>query len=337
MRLRKRYGVRNSHLRRYIILAALIFLGVILLKIGNKSYWDGKSRFTIIIQNLDLQNTNINSNLSVLSFEPAQNRAIILTIPNNSLLNVPFGYETYPAASVFKLGELDVKRGGGVLLSRTIEETLGIAVDKYLVYESRQIEIPHSRSDVQNIKNRISNLSGIIKYTFGRILGRGNISTNISYLDALKIWNSVRKLRIDQIKLVNLENSFITREIELADGSLAHKIELELFDYLVRENLTDTAIRSENIAVEIVNATNTERVAGQMARVLSHLGSHVLVKSTSDKVQNEACLVTSYIPDKIKVTLLGFLTKHYKCKINYSQNNEAKTDIKIVLGEGILQ
>lgn len=336
MRVKKRI-TGKMRLRRYIFLAALLFFGVIFWNFKNSSQWDGDSRFTIVIQNLFDENELDFTALALFSIEPSQKRALLITIPDNTLLEVPYGYKTYPASSVYRLGELDPARGGGVLLSKTIEQSLGIAIDKYFAYENSQMTIPVTREQLQIEKHKLTSYAKIAGYLFNRIVGRAKAQSDIPLIDLLKIWKSVRQLRIDQINLINLEDSFSTAEVSLADGSRARKIDPELFDFLLHENLIDTQIRMENYSIEVVNSTSEQKVAGQMSRVLSHLGAHVLVKSTGDSHQKESCLVTSYLPSAAKVKLFDFLTNHYRCKIIKSENSQVQTDIKIILGEEFLK
>ena len=131
----------------YFLSATFIFLIILAGSIffGEKTIWDGQRRFTVVFQEYSVS-PNPESYVYVFSIEPRLNRAIFLPIPGNVLLEAPYGYKTYPASSIFLLGELDNKRGGGKLLAKSIEGTLGIFVDGYYIGDGIKKFSPKSSS-----------------------------------------------------------------------------------------------------------------------------------------------------------------------------------------------
>lgn len=111
------------------VVMGLTFLGLILLLIitsmlwkkAKLSVWNGKSRLAIV--------NNIGDTLSVLVLLPDQKRSVEFAIPNQTIINVPFGYGEYQAEKVFELGSLDNR--GGKLLKRGTQDLMGIKITGY--------------------------------------------------------------------------------------------------------------------------------------------------------------------------------------------------------------
>ena len=80
--------------------------------------WDGKSRFTIVIQNIDKDNKSEDYSLSIITLEPETKKSAFIHISPDFIIDIPYGYKLYPVYSVYKLGALDRDRGGGQLLKK---------------------------------------------------------------------------------------------------------------------------------------------------------------------------------------------------------------------------
>ena len=150
MKNKKALKSSSSTKYRYYFIAVLFLLtGLVILQILGNRIWDGKSRFTILMQNISESTKADQKNLIIFSIEPAKSRAIFLLIPANTMLDLPYGYDTYPAFSIYQLGELDQNRGGGLLLSKSIETTFGVVVDGYLLSNNENyLNLPLSSDEI---------------------------------------------------------------------------------------------------------------------------------------------------------------------------------------------
>ncbi len=326
---------KKSGIRLFIyFLLCLSLILVWIIRQTSSSSWDGKRRFTVVVQNI-AEDLNSDLPVAVFSIEPRESRAIFLLIPGNTMLDVPYGYQTYIASSVYKLGELDGKRGGGLLLAKSTETTLGILIDGYLVFSNKDFfSLPKNIDELRKIKKNYFSFSGFFSFFTKIFSQREKIKSNITFIDKFRLWNEIRKLRPDQINYQNLENSNICEEKQLPDQTLVKVISKELFDGLAADNFQDTVVRSENISLEVVNAANQEKLASDFGRVLSHLGAKVILHSTSSENISEACILI-FSDKRVKSSRIFYqLTKSYNClaKEN-SQLNFGQADIKIILGE----
>ena len=98
--------------------------------------WDGVSRVNVLLMGLDYRDWSAgdiphSDTMILLTLDPVNNTAGILSIPRDLWVNVP-GYGYYKINTAFYLGELNNLPGGGAgLATKTVEEFLGVPVDYY--------------------------------------------------------------------------------------------------------------------------------------------------------------------------------------------------------------
>lgn len=271
------------------------------------------------------------NSLAIFSIEPLSRQATYISISENTQLSVPFGYKSYKAGSIYKLGKLDKLRGGGTLLSKSIENTFGLSVHGYLI---------GSMKPDLNETNKINEI-GEIKSTyflFTSVILRP-LETDISLFDRIKIWLAVRKIRNDQIKIIDLDKSGILEDQKLPDGISVSIVDTDLFDSLTEGLFIDSLIRRENISLGIINATSEEKIARDFSRILNHLGATVILKSTSKEDQKDKCKLFIYNPNHKSSRIVTWMIKYYQCKIdeNNIKPDNFQADVKIVLGKDFLK
>lgn len=313
-----------------IIIAAAIFLGFIFFAVRAtyESTWDATRRFTVVVDA---------DPLLLFSIEPASHQAVLVTIPANAILDVPFGYSTYPARAVFGLGNLDPKRGGGKLLSKGIENTFGVAVDGFFAgkNESRFI-FPSQKEKLLAFKKSYFSLVSVLPTLVRFQLLSKNLATNLSILDIVKLWTAIRDLRSDQIAIVNLDQSSVATDEKLPDGSIAKVIDQDTVDRLISSDFQDQLVRLQNISVEVVNATDMEKVASQFSRILQNMGANVIKKSTAIQKEKFNCKIFVARKDLISSIIIERVTKFYNCTTDTGQISNM-ADIKVVLGEEFIK
>lgn len=304
-------------------LTVLLFLTV---KIFHDGKWDGMRRYTIVVNS---------EPLIVFSIEPATRRALFLTLPKNTLLDVPYGYNTYPAASVFSLGELEKRHGGGALLTGSIENTLGVMVDGFITKrDSHLLLFAQTHEHVLNIKSDYFSFVGLLRSSPQAIVSGKQVVTNLSFLDMIRLWNAVRSIRSDRIIYFDLEKLGVLIDEKLPDDSSVKTIDKDRFDALISDNFQDQKVRFEKATIEIVNASGLEKLASQLGRILTSLGANVIVKSTASVVEKYTCLIYISRSSLKNSIILQRILSHYPCQISHDLINSGQTEIKIILGEG---
>lgn len=314
--------------RKLIFYLLIFFCAIGLFQFIRAGRWDGKRRFTVVINS---------SPLILFSIEPQSRRAIVVSFPVNTLLDVPYGYNTYPASSVYRLGELDSKRGGGKLLSKSIENTFGIAVDGYIAMRNSQVQYSITPLEVGTLKKQYFSFTSLIRSMF-RIPGElHGVATDLPVMDFVKLWNAIRIIRNDRINIMQLEGSKALLPDKLADGTAVLQIDTDILDFLLADNFQDQDVRAQNITLEVVNATDREKVALQFSRILEHLGAHVIAKSTSDHAETVGCLMTVSKEDVKHSIIVERLMTLYRCQVKNAVVESNLADIKIILGKEFTQ
>lgn len=309
---------------RWLILIFFLILLVVTLRSAKNSRWDGKSRLSLILS-VDNSQPEESKPLVLFSIEPRTSRAVYLVIPGNTILTVPYGYREYLASSVYKLGQLDKIRGGGSLLVKSIENTFGVLINGYLV--SPDQSFPFIIDDEKNFKKLKPGLMHMLN----------NIRTDIGLFDRLKLWWEIRKLRTDQIGYYDLNKSQFMEEVTQPDGSVIKKLNKDVFDTILNGIWEDSEVRRDNVTLEVVNATEQEKVAGDFSDILSHLGATIILTSTDKTIQKEKCLIYLLNPSFNASKVITILQKNYNCRILSKVIDGMQTDVRIILGENFLK
>ena len=156
-------------------------------------------------------------------------------------------------------------------------------------------------------------------------------------IDKLRLWNSIRKIRSDQIEFLSLSSSSIARQDKLPDGSAVYLIDSEVFDGRIDDHFQDSIIRNLQISIEVKNATSQQRIATWFARIIEHLGGDVILKTTANYPLDESCQI-SYLDKSLENSaIIKKLKQHYDCTSSISDQSDTQTDITVTIGEGFIR
>jgi len=212
----------------FIFFIFLLVLAAVLWKKAKLSVWDGKSTFSVVFLEKD--------EAMIISYQPEEKRWLELKLPLNTLVKVPFGYGEYQLKNVYDLGELD--RKGGELLRRTMQETMGLWIQGWVIKEEDR-------------------------------------DTNLSWLDQWRLW-LVKKWRTDKKIEYELEFESAFIKEKLNDNTDVFKIEQGRLDELINQEFFDSEIIGERLTIAIVNNTEVDDVARIAGRLASNLGGEVV-------------------------------------------------------------
>lgn len=322
---------KNSIIPTFFIISILMLIILIFIIQINNSIWDGTSRFTVVFNS---------DPLVILSLEPRTQKALVLSIPVNVILNVPSGFEEYKASSVYRLGQLEQNKNGGKLLSKAIENTFGIAVDRYVSEKSSGFVIPFTaKEDFLKMKKSYFSFMSLPKSIIFAVLLKTKYDTNLTFTEMYHLWNGLRKMRGDQFSFQDLSNSTLLMDSKLADQTTVKRVDGEILDSFIDDRFQDQRIRTENITIAIINAAEKDKLATQLGKVLKYIGGNVLIKSTASNPDDSGC--TIYIAQKSleKSIVVAWLKRKYLCHVIHDNNQESvkQTDINIFLGKGFLK
>lgn len=159
---------------------------------------------------------------------------------------------------------------GKYIDSRYLQKILGVPIDAI---------VTRSSSPQDNIASDLKSL--VFHFRTAR--------TNLTFYDALRLWlyaNSVSSGDIEE------------KSIDLHDTDVTQKIVKSLF--------ADSTIISENLSIEIINASGVPGLGYRLTRLLGDMGCSVISVTSSDSVANNSKIVyngSSYTIQKLKKLL----------------------------------
>ena len=111
----------------------------------------------------------------------------------------------------------------------------------------------------------------------------------------------------------------------------------DFLDLIVKDDFYDSIIRADNTAIEVVNATDQEKLASQFSKILEHLGGNVVLKTSATNFEEQACPI--YITNKSlsNSALISRLQRDYGCKLVADVIDIDQADVKIVLGKKFIE
>lgn len=294
---------RRVSRRKSIIGRALVFAIIILavgLSVGfygvlKKSVWDGQTQISLAVASRPV---------SLVSFSPLGPSLVFLTFPEDAYIEAVHGYGNYLIESVYPLGELEGRGRGGELLSQSLQEHLGVAVEGYLF-----------GADLKETKESfLENILGLLK-------NQGQ--TNLGRWDLLRLWWEARSVREDRVRLVKLDKP----------------LDSERLERIIGQYFVDEKIRAEALTISVLNNTNQPGLAAREARIIKNLGGRIIglgdiENKQSLSLRDEKCQMASQKKYKNSHTVKR-LTKIFGCPWRGENLFGQRADVVLILGEMI--
>ncbi|MBI4066954.1 LytR C-terminal domain-containing protein [Candidatus Gottesmanbacteria bacterium] len=299
-----------------IFIFILIILGVIWWPdIWGSRRWDGQRRFNIVYST---------DPVVLVSFEGEEEEATVVVVPESSYMRVPRGYGTYKAESVYDLGELDSKVGGGLLISETVQSVFGVPIDGYIKLEEKSLG--GGNIDYQRLKSKLFNLKIISKVTEGK--------TNLTLPEVIRFYLGMNRLRSDQVDIIDLEKANILDDIKLPDSSVVGQIDSDRLDKQLAGAFAEKEMLKENLSIAIENGTSVGGVAGQIARLIGNMGGKVVDIGNTEGKEEGRCKIMSNV-DTTTYTVKR-LAQVFRC-VTDKKADEGISDISIILGREFIE
>ena len=284
--------------------------------------WDGSTNINLVFKS---------DQVAVLSFNPEQNTLTIVKIPEETYIYVPGGYGSWPLRSVYNLGQSEELPKGAELLISSLRSFLGIPFDGYL-------EIA---AEPEDFVNRLKNPLAIIEIW-------GNMKTNLTPSEFLRLCLSLKGVRFDKVKSFDLASLNLLQESTLGDGQkvfIADNIKIDAFS----NKLSEDKMGSERISVAIFNTTEVPGLAQKAARMVLNMGGNSIISTNApgnfEKTQiivnsgSEGILKTytykrlSQVFGAISPKDGSDCSKDPKCDKIPSEVIESRAQINIILGQ----
>ncbi len=320
IKVSKRFpGEQKANRKKRLIGGLLFFICIVVIAltfvfwwmVWGGGVWDGTRRLNIIV------NTNP---LYLLSFENQDRELTVVTIPLESYLPVTSGYGDYKAGSIFTLGNLDKKIGGGLLLSGTISNTFGLPIDGYIDLNGKKLAF-----------SQIFTPQKLWEINTDKFTRRKGINTDLDPSTLNRFLVAVMNLRTDQIKIYNLDELSVTERYLLPDKTEIRKIDTNKLDKLMEDKFREYEIVEENVSVAIYNAGTKSGVAYGVARIISNIGGKVVVVGNADEKIKDECQIGGMPKDSATYKRLKYI---FDCVEAEMPPTKKVSDIFLYIGEG---
>ena len=228
-----------------------------------RSYvWDAQFNINLLLRG---------SNISVLSYHPKEERIVIINIPDETFLNVPYGFGLWQLRAVYELGESQKDSGGNKLLVETLTNFLAIPIDGFLDFST--LEPNKSASEIVDILKE-NPFSG-----FNLLSG---LKTDLTIWELLRLKVSAGSVRFDKIKELSLDKIKVLDRENLLDGTPIYTADPFKLDSVLSD-LADPVITSEHKSIAVLNATGQAQLAQKAARLITNLGGNVIITTNASQ------------------------------------------------------
>ena len=198
--------------------------------------------------------------ISMLSFNPQNQKITIIDIPDNTYIEVPKGFGYWIASSILDLG-------GNQLLTETMENQFALPIDGFLGFSGK-----YAQSQAASI------VSEIRTNPFSIISMLPAIKTDLTPFELIRLKLGFSSVRFDKVKQINLEEADILLKKELLDGTKVLILDTVRLDSILND-MIDPLIQSEHKTIAIFNSTDHPGLAQKAARLITNIGGDVIITS----------------------------------------------------------
>ncbi len=300
-----------------IILGVLAGVGLFLVRQVRSSKLPPNSRITLVFRT---------SPVIVTSFDP-DGQLTILSIPEKTYVEVPYGFGSYRLGAVWDLGEQE--KMGGKLLAETMQELIGLPIEGWIGGKQGTGNIEQGQETVLNAKNNLTSWGIFLRP--GRILeSLKNLKTNLTVMDLAKIWLRAKNTRFDKIFFLDLEKTSALSPLVLADGSEAKTLDLSLLDIATAGLFKESKVVNERILIEVLNGADKPGLASRVARLITNIGGKIVNVGTSQEkvdrcqIKGEGQFVESFTASE--------LSRVFNCELKTGKP-DSRADLQLIIGE----
>ena len=275
----------------------ILFLILLLASLGiyvhqsRISFWQGQGRLTLAVVQ--------SSRVGIFTFDPARGESLWLPLPNHTQVTLPV-YGTYPATSLWQLGEQE-KTDGGHLLTQALQWELGVGVDAYLSSPPTAL---FESSQPANIINQVRTTLAFL--TLPK-------QTNLSLLDQTRFIWQITSLRSDKRKTLNLETAGLGQRHISPDDQDVFTVDSELLHVRHSAAFVNSRFSSPPLPITIINHTQVAGLAAHVAQVITSAGGQIAkVETSPSQPQETGCLLR--LPPDTESYFVAKIIQWFNCR-----------------------
>lgn len=191
--------------------------------------------------------------LNLFSYNAKEKKATILTIPDETYIDVARGFGKWQVRSIIDLGKTS-NISGNTLLKESLSSFFGIPIDGF--------------SSI----NLVDSFRGNI---FSGISVLPKMETDLTLLELARLKIGLLQVRFDKIEQIDLLDLGILERQKLADSTQVLVGDPAKLDSILTD-FADGQIRGEHLSISIFNATNKPLLAQKAKRLITNLGGNVI-------------------------------------------------------------
>lgn len=297
---------------------------------SEKKYtWNGESVINVVFSS---KVPGEGTDISVVSYHPNEEKAVVLHIAEQTYLELPKGFGSWPVGSVYRLGEEDSKTGAS-LLKMSLSKLIGLPIDAVVLFNSQDYKTPEEL------------IASFKKNPLAPFFDTKNIKSDLTTLEAVKLFKQLSSIREDKLISLNLEHSSITESKLLPDSTRVLGVDTIRLDLFVRESMSDENILAEGVPVAVFNGTGYPGLTFEVVRSITNMGGNVIMVNNTEGKFKESTVNFSkeYLSENPEITetatslrLKQLVAPHclrLKCSNNDVNVVRSRAAINIVLGE----
>lgn len=223
--------------------------------------WNGEFNINVLIRT---------DHISLLSYNPKQAKLTLVNIPDETFLEVPYGFGLWQLRAVYELGQSQKKIGGDKLLQDTVSNLLAVPIDGFL-----------DLSSLQPQKSAASILNTLRKNPFSGLELLQALKTDLTVWELIRLKVSLGGVRFDKVSELRLDE--VLDKTNLPDGTPVLTADPVKLDGSLSK-LADPTIVSENKTIAVFNATDQPLLAQKAARLITNLGGNVIITTNAGKI-----------------------------------------------------
>ncbi|MEK9178761.1 MAG: LCP family protein, partial [Patescibacteria group bacterium] len=237
--------------------------------IHKKYLWNGEFNLNLLVRT---------DKTSILTLNPKEEKVIIVNIPDETFLEVPYGFGSWQLRAIYELGESQKHLGGYKLLADTLTNFLAIPIDGSLDLQSLSPQ-----------KTTVEIVDTLRKNPFSMFNLLSDLKTDLTMWELLQLDFQLSKVRFDKVIELNLDKLGALDRGSLPDGTFIFTGDPVKLDSVLSD-LADPVIVEEHKTIAVFNGTGKGQLADKWARLIRNLGGNVIITGNGEET------------DKTKVT-----------------------------------
>lgn len=289
------------------VFVLFVFLGWRIDRSFNQSRWQGEQINLVMSTEKSTAVVSLTANDKQLNF---------LLLPEFLYFQLPKDLGDYPLGSVYSLGEIE--GWGGGLLRKSLEGLLGIPIEGCIKASFGDLEVNPSLESLKNF--------------FWQAIIRQK-KTDFTFWDLGRFYLKVRQLHSSDCNFINLKETGLLQEKELADKTRVFEVSKDQIDVLIKKNFSEKLIKEEAIEIEILNSTEQAGLAGNLARMIDNMGGRVISLGNSQSRVSTSLIRYSTREIKESETLKRLMMATGFKSERAADLGGSRCQIQIILGE----